>query len=145
MKLILAPYADACTHCSELLGTDYFEFCFSYAAHDSRFREIDRFLWESRHEKSRFSNRYTGPAVIDITAWSSEMPNSYFDAFSYFLKDLTIDLPLVLISEKPLKEPIRSRLERFFELEITDLLVHKEEKKIRTIGFAVQKEESEHV
>lgn len=139
MKLILTDYANALTKCSELLGTDYFVFSLSYIE-DRPFREIDRFLWESRHEKCRFSNRYTGPVCIDLTEWSGKMPNLYFDAFSYFLKDLGSDCPTVLISEKRLSEPLRSRLERFFELEVTNLLESKGKEEPRVIGFAVQEE-----
>ena len=100
---------------------------------------------ESRHEKARFRNRYVGPAVIDITEWSDAAPNDYFDAFMYFIKDYSSESEVVLVSEKTCEEAVLSRLKRFFEVEISDLLEQKEVKQVRRIGFALREEEREYV
>lgn len=144
MKLIMAEYSQARNICTDCIGADRFDFCFSYVPAENRFREIDRFLWESRHEMTRFENSYHGPAAVDLTAWSEASPNDYFDAFMYFLKDFGEEGKLIFISEKPCREAILSRLRRFFEIEITDLLEKKEEHHTRKIGFAVQ-EGNDHV
>ena len=145
MKVVLAKYERARSWCRDYLCNDYFEFCFSYTSLKERFREIDRFLWESRHEKARFQNRYSGPAVIDITDWSDAAPNDYFDAFMYFIKDYSSESEVVLVSEKTCEEAVLSRLKRFFEVEISDLLEQKEVKQVRRIGFALREEERENV
>ena len=145
VKLVLAKYERLRSWCKDNFCNDYFEFCFSYTPVREYFREIDRFLWESRHEKARFSNRYNGPTVIDITEWSDATPNDYFDAFMYFTKDLAAENNVVLVSERACDVEVLSRLKRFFELEISNLLEQKKDRQQRRIGFAVQKEEYEHV
>ena len=145
MELVIANLEQAETWCRAHLGGDYFSFCFSYTPLSDRFREIDRYLWESRHEKARFANRYCGPVVIDISEWSEAAPNDYFDAFLYFLKDLSAVSRIAMISDRPCGEQILSRLRRFFRIEITSLLDNKQERKPNRIGFIAREEEPEHV
>lgn len=144
MQLILANFEDARARCEDRFRDGYFEFCFSFSSERERFREIDRFLWESRHERTRFENRYVGPTVINITEWSDAAPNELFDAFLYFCKDISEQSEVILVSERPCNDSIISRLKEFFELEITDTLEHREKTVSRKIGFAV-KEEFDHV
>ena len=85
MYLVQGKYSEAIAKCQKILDGNYFEFEFLYTDESERFREIDRFLYESRHTL-RFENEYRGNVVIDISDWN-EKTNSYFDAFMYFLKD----------------------------------------------------------
>lgn len=145
MKLVIARYERARSWCKDYFGSDYFEFSFSYTSLNDRFREIDRFLWESRHGKTRFLNNYCGPVVIDITEWSNAAPNDYFDAFMFFLKDLSISCPIAMISDEICEERIVARLRRFFQLDITDMLEKNVEHKPRKIGFSFREEDIERV
>ena len=145
MELVIANYEYTRSWCRDYFCNDYFEFCFSYTSLKDRFREIDRYLWESRHEKTRFLNRYCGAVVIDISEWSEAMPNDYFDAFMFFLKDLSTSCQIAMISDKACEEQIVTRLRRFFQIEISDLLEKKDLQKTRRIGFAVREEEMERV
>ena len=146
MDLVIAAFEDAQAWCRDYFHSDSFSFCFSYTAPESHFREIDRFLWESRHEKTRFANRYSGPVTVDISEWSTAVPNDYFDAFLYFLKDQAAECRIVMVSDKICTDRILSRLERFFPLKTTDLLGTKEKKrKSVAIGFAAREEVAEHV
>lgn len=146
MDLIIADYPKATELCNTLLGEKYFPFCLSYVPGDYNFREIDRFRWESRHMCTRFKNHYDGPVAIDLTQWADQHPNSYFEAFFYYLKDHYKESQCVLLSEKPCGAHITEKLEAFYPLTITDKL-HPEEngKQKRIIGFAITEEERCHV
>lgn len=75
MYLVQGKYSEAIAKCQKILDDDYFEFEFLYTDESERFREIDRFLYESRHTL-RFENEYRGNVVIDISGWS-EKTNLY--------------------------------------------------------------------
>lgn len=145
MELIFADYAQAISHCRAVFGQRFFEFYFTYTPMQDRFREIDRYLWESKHACTRFANRYDGPVVIDLSDWSSAAPNDYFDAFLYFLKDQIDEDRCILISDKQCETAILKRLEKLFRLERTDRLEPSAETRVRKIGFCAQEEEAEHV
>ena len=117
MELIFADFATAISICEEQLGEKYYLFSLPYVATYDRFREIDRFLWESRHMYARFQNRYSGPVVVDVTEWCREEPNVYLEAFLFFLKDLEEKQPCILISEKLWDKPLIDTIRNFFTVE----------------------------
>ena len=146
MKLIQGNYEKAVRECQNEFEQDFFEFCLSYVSANEDFREIKRFLWESKCQCTRFRNRYTGPAVIDISEWSSRFPNEYFDAFLYFVKSNTDKMDFIFISHDCCKREIADRLNEFFNIEVIDI-EHKKstEKRKHTIGFAIAQEENSYV
>ena len=83
--------------------------------------------------------------MIDISEWSDAMPNDYFDAFMFFLKDLSTSCQIAMISDKVCQDQIVSRLRRFFQIEISDMLEKKDVQKTRRIGFVVREEEMDRV
>ena len=146
MKLIIADYLQAIESCNTLLGENHFSFCLSYVPGDSPFREIQRFCWESRHMHTRFKNHYDGPVAIDLTQWAEHHPNTYFEAFLYYLKDHHEENQCVLFSEVPCGTHILEKLEKFFSLTVID--THRSESKHnhkRIIGFATEKEDRYYV
>lgn len=137
MYLIQGKYMDAIERCHKELNGDYFEFEFLYAAETERFREIDRFLYESRHTL-RFENEYEGNVVIDISNWCKKQ-NSYFDAFMYFLKDNADKYNCIFICNRKCPKDIIDIMSELFELEEICLNLPEDAKKER-IGFAVNEE-----
>lgn len=63
-----------------------FEFSLPFVEEGQTFREINRFLDESKR-LAHFKNQYIGGAIIDVTEWCEKPINSYFTAFLYFLFD----------------------------------------------------------
>lgn len=63
-----------------------FEFALPFIEEGQTFREINRFLDESKR-LAHFKNQYTGGAIIDVTEWCEKPINTYFTAFLYFLFD----------------------------------------------------------
>lgn len=49
---------------------DFFEFYFPYVERTERFREIYRFLYESKSTK-RYLNEYSVKIILNITEWSN--------------------------------------------------------------------------
>ncbi len=145
MRLIQGDYKKTIMYCSDMLKGDFFEFDFPFVPMDERFREIDRFLWESKHQCTRFKNRYEGCAIIDISDWSRHFPNDYFDAFMYFLKDNEAFTPCALISSEPCSSEVRGRLERLFSVKEVNLFDNAETAGSRktAIGFCIGSEEED--
>lgn len=139
MYLVQGKYFETIKKCKKMLDDDYFEFELIYTDESERFREIDRFLYESRHTL-RFENEYRGNVVIDISGWS-EKNNSYFDAFMYFLKDNMDKYCCVLISNKKCSDKTIEKLNDLFTIEEMCLSLPEEKKKVK-IGF-VDDERSE--
>ena len=144
MDLIQGNYEESIFQCQMRFPNGFFAFCFAYTpSSESHFREIDRFLWESRHE-CRFKNRYQGPCVVDITSWSGQYPNIYFDTFLYFLKDIIADNQCVLITQTECIHSVVDRLSDFFNINIITLDNSKlHNKKTNRIGFYSVEEEKE--
>lgn len=132
MYLVQGKYSEAIAKCQKILDGDYFEFEFLYTDESERFREIDRFLYESRHTL-RFENEYRGNVVIDISGWN-EKTNLYFDAFMYFLKDNADKYCCVLISNKKCSSKTIEKLNDLFEIDDIQLNLPDEKKKVR-MGF----------
>lgn len=51
ITLIQGEYEKAKAHYKSGMLKDYFEFHFVYTSANEVFRELDRFIWESRHQK----------------------------------------------------------------------------------------------
>ncbi len=144
MRLIHGEYCEAVAYCRKMIKSDFFEFDFPFVPMSENFREIDRFLWESRHQCTRFRNRYDGPAVIDITDWNSQHPNDYFDAFLYFLKNSEKSITCTFISSEPFSQAVLDRISRLFKVkEISLGKDSRPARKNRTIGFASETTDKE--
>lgn len=147
MKIITGPYEKVRKKCSEIFKTDFFEFSFPFVDEGAeRFRELDRFLFESR-KKTRFKNRYKGNVVIDVSAWNDRgIFNDYFDSFMYFIIDSMDESGFILTADKPCSAELISRLKRFFDISEICLTKKKKAQKV-TIGFAPssEKEDDEDV
>lgn len=146
MKLIQGNYEKAIKQCQKELKSDYFEFCFSYVSANDVFREIKRFLWESKHQCTHFKNRYIGPTVIDISEWSNRFPNEYFDAFMYFVKSNMHQMEFIFISHDYCNTEITDRLNEFFNIRVVDIERRKSSKnKKNAIGFVCTQEDKSYV
>lgn len=139
MKLITGIYRKVKEECERIFSDGYFEFSFLYVPETEKFREIDRFLYESRHTL-RFENEYTGNVILDISAWNHKPLNSYFEAFMYFLKDNKDKYECVLIINERCSSEMREKLKDFFGdiKEIQKPVLH-ESKRVR-IGFVIDEE-----
>lgn len=120
INLILGKYELAISYYRQQMHEDCFEFHFTYVPRDERFRELDRFIWESRHTKTRFKNKYAGPVLIDITEWNFEIPNDYFTAFMFYLKD-NPDLECTFLAENEISSILLQKLSAFFEVNVIKL------------------------
>ena len=141
MKLIIGMYEDIKNEIEPTSLNDFFEFYFPYVERTERFREIDRFLYESKSTK-RYLNEYSGKILLNITEWSNnEYINNYFIAFMMFIKDNQDKYECVLISEKDCKENIISVLNDLFTIERHYIGKLKDEKQIK-IGFESDKDRS---
>lgn len=143
MRLIHGDYEQSISYCKDKLGGDFFEFDLPYVPAAETFREIDRFLWESRHQCTRFQNRYEGRAVIDITDWNAHFPNDYFEAFLYFLKGSEAHLTCTLISSEPYSEQVLQRVRRLFPVRQVQLdpSDRRPSRGSNVIGFSAESEE----
>lgn len=139
MKLITGNYKKVKSECDRIFSTGYFDFNFLYVSEAEKFREIDRFLYESRHTL-RFENEYIGNIVIDISEWNHKPLNSYFEAFMYFIKDNKAKYECILIVNERCTTELHDKLKGFFDtIKEIQLPVLNEPRKIR-IGFAVNEE-----
>lgn len=143
VKLIQGNYEKAKKHYEKSGKCDYFEFHLAYTPTNETFREIDRFLWESRHQKTRYRNRYEGPVLIDLSSWNGKETNTYFDAFMYFLKDNS-SFECTFIVQKQCSAQMEQKLESFFKIKKTVLEQNSIPSK-RTIGFDTEGKEDEYV
>ena len=142
MEIIQGKYEKAKRY-YESFHTDYFEFEFVYVPQDSHLREIDRFLWESRHEKTRFKNAYSGNVLIDLTEWNDNVNSSNFDAFMYFLKD-SKEYECTFLVRSALSKEMKNKLAEFFDISVVDLVDNKRAE-MRTIGFVGGEKEDANV
>ena len=120
MYIVQGPYDQTIRYCLSEMKGDFFEFTLTYTAHNEIFRELDRFLWESRH-CLRFQNEYSGNVVIDVSGWNniSEYEfNEYFDAFMYYLHSKQDKLNVMFIVSGECSEALYKNLSRHFELKV---------------------------
>lgn len=141
MLLVQGDYRKAVEYCSKNMPEGYFEFEFLHVSPSERFREIDRFLYESRHSL-HFASEYRGNVVVDISAWNHKELNSYFDAFLYFLYDNREKYHCVLLLHEKCSEKLLNKLKALFDIQEIQLQLPKESKAIR-IGFAADEETEE--
>ncbi len=134
IRLIQGEYEKAKARYKSTMIKDYFEFHFAYTSVSEVFRELDRFIWESRHQKTRFKNQYKGPVLIDLTEWNDNDTNEYFDAFLYYLKDHAC-LECAFIVQNICKEEFLDKLNEFFEIDLVELDIQKDKEQKRRIGF----------
>lgn len=140
MNLIKGPYEKCIEHCIDDENAECFVFDFPYVSISEYFREINRFLWESKHQFVRFKNCYSGKAIVDITAWNKSSPNEYFDAFLYFLKDRESSIDCTFISEPDYSEIVLERINRLFLTNIVPLDSNCSPT-VSRIGFVITTEE----
>lgn len=122
---------------------DYFEFDLSFTDENEVFREIDRFLYESRTQKTHFKNQYKGKVYVNISGWN-DFQNKYLDAFIYFLYDNVESqiLDVTLINEEKTSEKLLKRIFRVFDIERIALREMEREENKRVIGFISDRHES---
>lgn len=138
--LITGIYEKVKEECNKIFSTSqYFDFNLFYVPETDKFREIDRFLYDSRH-MLRYENEYTGNVIVDISEWNNNTINIYFEAFMYFLKDNNAKYRCILIADDRCSEELMDKLKLFFsELKEIQLPV-KTEKKPAQIGFVINDE-----
>lgn len=146
MYLLQGDYPNVKDYCEELFADDYFEFELSYVSENEKFKEIDRFLWESRHECTRYKNRYNGNFAIGITEWNDKTPNKYFDAFMFFLKDyMSSARSCVIFVEDYIDKSLLNALKKHFNLTIKELsLTEKDDFTMKKIGFCIDFDNKEN-
>lgn len=115
---------------------DYFEFDLPFIDENEVFRELDRFLYESRTQKTHFKNQYTGKVYINVSEWN-DYQNKYLDAFLYFLYDNVEEqiLDVTLINEEITSEKLLERVSKIFDVKRTSLKNMEREENKRVIGF----------
>lgn len=121
MVIVQGNYEEIICYCKNTLG-DFFEFEFSYVDNTEHFRELDRFLWESKH-CLRFQNEFTGNAVIDLSSWNTKDLyefNDYFDAFMYYIRSKAISLKVTFIVSTKCSENLYKTLSKHFELQLIE-------------------------
>lgn len=143
MKIITGNYRDVRDECEKLYPEGYFEFVFACCDENSRFREIDRFLYESR-KTLRYQREYVGNVVVDITAWNDTELNSLFDAFMYLLKDGKEKYRVAFTMGNRSSDKLLKRLNDVFEgdIQVVDLHLDVEPMKHK-IGFTANVESEE--
>lgn len=138
--LITGMYEKVKEECNRIFSTSqYFDFNLFYVPETDRFREIDRFLYDSKH-MLRYENEYTGNVIVDISEWNRNFINTYFDSFMYFLKDNITKYKCILIADDRCSDALMKKLKLFFsELKEIQLPIRTEKKQTQ-IGFAINDE-----
>ncbi len=140
VTIIQGDYAKITTRLSKTFKNEYFDFNFSFTDENEVFREINRFIWESKHLMTRFKNRYYGSVAISLSEWNNETPNGYFDSFMFFMKDMFPEDKICFYVESQIRDELLIRIKLFFpNTKIIDLLINK--KPERRIGFAISDDE----
>lgn len=122
MTVLQGIYEDAIHFCEKKTSGAYFEFMFSYTGPGELFREIDRFLWESKHT-THYQNEYTGSVIIELTPWNEKSDyefGEYFDAFMYFLKSKREKLDIMFFVSGKCSKTLYDRLGRFFDIKLEE-------------------------
>lgn len=142
MKIITGNYKDIKQCLDNLYPSGYFMFDFTYCTDPDpmKFREIDRFLFQSK-KTLRFKNEYSGNVVVDLTEWNDGVINNLLDKFMYFLKDRERKYHITFVASKRCSEKLYSKLNEIFECTISkiDLPISRDFCK-NNIGFIVNNE-----
>ena len=140
VTIIQGDYAKITARLSKTFKVPYFDFNFSFTDENEVFREINRFVWESKHLMTRFKNRYYGPVAVSLSEWNGEVLNGYFDSFMYFIKDMFPDDKICFYVESQIEDELLNKIELFFpKAKVIDLLINK--KPERRIGFVINSNE----
>lgn len=135
MYLVQGNYCKVKEYCSKMFDGRFFEFDLVYVDEQERFREIDRFLYESRHTL-RFQNEYVGNVIVNLTEWNTNPCNAYLEAFLYFIKDNAEKYNCVFIMDEKCDEELLELLSEKFEIECIEIDAENKLSMPR-IGFAV--------
>ena len=122
MVVMQGNYEEAIRYCESKTNGEYFEFVFPYVEQEERFRELDRFLWESRH-CLRFQNEYDGNVLIELSGWNDKSKfdfNEYFDAFMYFLRSKADKLNVTFFVNGTCSETLFANLSKHFEIRLME-------------------------
>jgi hypothetical protein len=122
MIILQGNYEDIVAEINRSTKSNVFEFVFSYVEQDERFRELDRFLWESRH-CLRFKNEYSGSVLIDLSGWNDKEDyefNEYFGAFMYYLKSKDDKMQVKFMVIGKCSKRLFVQLEKYFEIVIVE-------------------------
>lgn len=140
VTIIQGDYAKITAKLSRTFKDIYFDFNFSFTDENEVFKEINRFVWESKHLMTRFKNRYYGPVAISLSEWNGELLSGYFDSFMYFIKDTFPDDKICFYVESQIEDELLNRIELFFpKANLIDLLICKKQEK--RIGFVINSNE----
>lgn len=118
MVIIQGNYENAISHCKLITDGKYFEFVFPYVEREERFRELDRFIWESKH-CLRFKNEYSGNVLIELSEWNEKSKyefNEYFDAFMYYLRSKADKLRVIFFVNGKCSEILFEKLSEHFDI-----------------------------
>lgn len=148
MELIQGEYIKIKQYLHKKKQCVSFEFAIPFVEEGQTFREINRFLDESKR-LAHFKNQYIGGAIIDVTEWCEKPINSYFTAFLYFLFDRELASKrnkYVFISEKNCTKELTNAIADIFgAVNTVDLGVKYDHK--TPIGFKsyIGQEDEKHV
>lgn len=150
LRLVQGDYKNTRSYLLDIFKGDYFDFNLTYAGENEVFKEINRFVWESKHLKTRFKNRYTGSVAVCLSEWNDRYLNQYFDAFMYFLKDMSAQSDICLYVEKTISREMLEKVKWYFpNIRRVDLYLSEKQEKGQQIGFCVsdtvKTEEKENV
>ncbi len=115
--------------------SSYFEFELQYEQCEN---ELNRFLWESRKGMTAYKNRYFGAVVIDLSKWNNNVDKAFFEAFQYFLLDITNELTFILDDEPSVK--LLDSLKKRFNISIKKFHLTKQTNENKRIGFYCEEE-----
>ena len=122
MVVIQGTYEDIIHYYEATTVGTYFEFTFSFVGQNEIFRELDRFLWESKHVL-RFQNTYEGNVLIELSGWNQKADsdfNEYFDAFMYFLRSKCNVLHVTFFAEGQCSKSLYDHLDKHFDVQLID-------------------------
>ena len=122
MTVFQGKYEEVRAYCEKQADGRCFEFLFCYTEPGDHFREIDRFLWESKHT-THFQNEYTGSVMIELTPWNKRSGyefGEFFDAFMYFLKSRGEKLDITFFVSGRCSKPLFDNLSRFFNIRLEE-------------------------
>lgn len=122
MYIVQGAYDQTICYCSSEMKGDFFEFSLTYTGRNEVFRELDRFVWESKH-CLRFQNEYSGNVVVDVSEWNSKSEyefNEYFDAFMYYLHGKQDKLNVTFIVSGECSASLYKSLTTHFDLKVVE-------------------------
>lgn len=122
MVVIQGTYEKIIRYYESSTNGNYFEFTFPYVGHNEIFRELDRFLWESKHIL-RFQNAYAGNVLIELSGWNNRSENDfneYFEAFMYFLRSKADTLRVTFFLEGKCSKDLYEHLKNHYEVQLVE-------------------------